>query len=74
MGETRTIDGRELPAPEPMERVLEALDSLDPGSRLRLLIHREPFPLYDILRNGGYAWQSEEQDDGSFVIVIWRES
>jgi uncharacterized protein (DUF2249 family) len=74
MGETRTIDGRELPAPEPMERVLEALESLDPGDRLRLLIHREPFPLYDILRSSGYAWQSEQREDGSFVIVIWRES
>jgi uncharacterized protein (DUF2249 family) len=74
MGETRTVDGRDLPAPEPMERVLAALGSLDTGDRLRLLIHREPIPLYDILRRNGYAWQSEEQDDGSFVVMIWRET
>jgi uncharacterized protein (DUF2249 family) len=74
MGETRTIDGRELPAPEPLERVLEALDALGPDDRVRLLIHREPFPLYDLLRSSGHAWRSEEQADGSFVIMIWRAS
>ena len=74
MGETRTVDGRDLPAPEPMERALAALGGLDPGDRLRLLIHREPLPLYDILRRSGYAWQSEQQGDGSFVVLIWRGS
>jgi uncharacterized protein (DUF2249 family) len=72
MGGTRTVDGRNLPAPEPMERVLEALDTLGADERLRFLIHREPYPLYDILRRHGYAYESAMQDDGSFVVLIWR--
>ncbi len=70
MGQTRTVDGRDLPAPEPMERVLEALDGLPAGDTVRFLIHREPFPLYDLLRRSGFVWQTEAQDDGSFVMVI----
>jgi uncharacterized protein (DUF2249 family) len=72
--ETRTVDGRDLPPPEPMELVLEALASLDPGDRLRLLIHREPLPLYDLLRGGGYQWQCHAQADGTFEVLIWREA
>lgn len=72
MGETRTVDGRNLPAPEPMERVLEALDGLGPEDRVRFLIHREPYPLYDILRRNGFAYQAEPADDGGFAILIRR--
>jgi uncharacterized protein (DUF2249 family) len=74
VGECRTVDARHLPAPEPMERVVDALGSLAPDGRLRLLIHREPFPLYDILRSWGYSWQCQPQEDGSFVVLIWRGS
>ena len=74
MGETLTVDARGLPAPEPMERVIEALDGLAADTRLRLLIHREPVPLYDILGRRGCRWHTEEQPDGSFVIMIWREA
>ena len=48
------VDGRGLEPPEPMERVLAALDELQPGQRVRFLIHRQPYPLYDILRRYHY--------------------
>lgn len=72
MGETRTVDGRDLPAPEPMERVLEAIEGLPSGDVVRFLIHREPYPLYDLLRRNGFVWTTEAQDDGGFVILIRR--
>lgn len=72
MGQTRLVDGRNLPAPEPMERVLEALDGLAPGDVVRFLIHREPYPLYDLLRRNGFRYESAMQDDGSFEILIRR--
>lgn len=72
MGQTRTVDGRNLPAPEPMERVLEALDGLALDDCLRFLIHREPYPLYDLLRRNGFRYESAMQDDGSFEILIRR--
>ena len=63
------LDLRALPAPEPMERVLDALDSLADGARLRVLLEREPHPLYGILARTGYRWQSEWQDDGCLVTI-----
>jgi hypothetical protein len=72
LGETRTVDGRGLPAPEPLELVLDALGGLAPDGQLRLLIGREPLPLYDLLRGWGYSWQCQLQDDGSFAVLIWR--
>ncbi|MFS2025071.1 DUF2249 domain-containing protein [Massilia sp. CT11-137] len=63
------LDLRALTAPEPMERVLAALDALPDGTRLRVLLAREPHPLYGILARTGYRWQSEWQDDGCLVTI-----
>ncbi|HHW77662.1 MAG TPA: DUF2249 domain-containing protein [Xanthomonadaceae bacterium] len=66
------VDGRGLEPPEPMERVLAALDELQPGQRLRFLIHRQPYPLYDILRRYHYRYETTAGADGHFEILIWR--
>ncbi len=67
-----TLDTRELPPPEPLVQALEALDDLPQGQSLRLLIGREPHPLYQSLRASGHAWRTELQADYSFEILIWR--
>ena len=64
------IDGRWLMPPEPMEKVLLALDLLRPGQRIRFLLHREPYPLYGILENMGYSHRTHLLADGCFEIVI----
>ena len=64
------VDGRGLEPPEPMERVLAALDQLEPGQQVRFLIHRQPFPLYDILRRYRYRYVVETRADGHFEILI----
>ena len=64
------VDGRGLEHPEPLERVLAALDTLQPGQQLRFLIHRQPYPLYDILRRHHYRYEVTEVADGSFEILI----
>ncbi len=66
------VDARELDPPEPMERVLEALTQLRAGQRLRLRIHREPYPLYRILDRNGYAWRTASEPDGNFEVLIWE--
>lgn len=67
----RVIDARDLPPPEPMELTLEALDTLPRGEELQLWLNREPFPLYKILANNGYAHRVEyREDDGLFIIHI----
>lgn len=74
MVETRTVDARDLPAPEPLERALDALAGLRVDERLRLLIHREPLPLYDLLRGAGYRWESCALADGSYEVLIWQDA
>ena len=64
------VDGRGLEPPEPLERVLAALDDLQPGQRVRFLIHRQPYPLYDILNRHHYTYTIETRADGHFEILI----
>jgi hypothetical protein len=64
------IDGRGLLPPEPMEKVLMALDLLRPGQHIRLLLHREPYPLYGILENMGYSHRTHLLADGCYEILI----
>jgi uncharacterized protein (DUF2249 family) len=65
------VDGRWLEPPEPMEQVLDALDHLRAGERVRFLIHREPQPLYPILDRLGYRHDVRLLEDASFEIMIW---
>ncbi len=65
------VDGRGLAPPEPMEKVLAALDTLQPGQWVRFLIHRQPYPLYDILRRYHYRYETTEVGDGCREILIW---
>ena len=69
---TTVIDGREMQPPEPMERTLEALDTLAEGDDLLLLLYCEPHPLYNILRQNGYAWRDELRADGTREIRIHK--
>ena len=64
------IDARGLEPPQPMERVMQTLALLRPGQSIRLLLHREPFPLYPILTERGYRYDTRMEADGSYVILI----
>jgi uncharacterized protein (DUF2249 family) len=72
MSEERTIDVRWLEPPEPFERVLTELDTLLPGETLRVLIHREPHPLYRWLAGERYHYRARFDDEGWFEIRITR--
>ena len=64
------VDARGLEPPEPMERVMQTLSLLRPGQAIRLLLHREPFPLYPLLAERGYRHATRMEADGSYVILI----
>lgn len=64
------IDGRDMQPPEPLERALEALDHLADGDELVLLLYCQPQPLFNVLRQNGYAWRETVQDDGTHEIRI----
>lgn len=66
------LDVRGLPPPEPFENVMQALQALPAGEALQVHIHREPFPLYEVLRDTGYAWETTALADGNFKVLITR--
>jgi uncharacterized protein (DUF2249 family) len=72
MTTTTLLDLRALPAPEPMERVLDTLDRLHGYAELQVLLAREPHPLYPILARMGYAWRTDWQPDGACLVAIAR--
>ncbi|MBI1732101.1 MAG: DUF2249 domain-containing protein [Gammaproteobacteria bacterium] len=68
----RALDVSALAPPEPMERILAALESLAPGECLRVLHRREPWPLFPLLEQRGFAHAMRPYDPPGFVILIWR--
>ena len=68
------VDARWLEPPEPMEKVMQTLSLLCPGQSIRLLLHREPFPLYPQLSEKGYQHETRMEADGSYVILIRRSA
>jgi uncharacterized protein (DUF2249 family) len=64
------LDVRNLEPPVPMEKALARLARLTRGQSLRLLIHREPFPLYELLDGMRYAHRTETLPNGDFIVLI----
>lgn len=54
-----------------MVRILNALTELEDGQRLRALMDREPFPLYNELQRRGFTWEFAVEGDDQ-VLTIWR--
>ncbi|MDE2117423.1 MAG: DUF2249 domain-containing protein [Betaproteobacteria bacterium] len=67
---TIELDVRDLEPPEPMQQALAALAVLKPGQQLRMLLHREPFPLYAMLRERGFTYRTTPLADGNYEIMI----
>lgn len=70
----KVIDARGWEAPRPFEVVMEALCDLPPGEALRLIIDREPHPLYRALERNGYLHYTTQLGDGSYEIDIRERS
>ena len=66
------IDVRGLEPPQPMVRVLDALDELGPASRLVVLHDRRPVFLYPQLDDRGFVHETDEPEPGVVRIVIRR--
>lgn len=64
------IDARNMEPPEPFERVMSALDALGPGEVIKLMIYREPTPLYRVLRQNGYRHRTAFSSAGYFEVEI----
>lgn len=71
MEQERVLNVSELEPPGPMEKVLEAVETLMPGHYLRILHNREPFPLYTFLDEYGYKHCIREGKKTLFEIFVW---
>lgn len=66
------LDLRHLPPPEPLHRILNALNALAPDAHLVALTPHRPEPLLPVLAQWGYAWRIDELDGGGARIAICR--
>jgi uncharacterized protein (DUF2249 family) len=73
MSEARSLDVRGLDPPEPFERIVAALETLAQSETLRVMIHREPRPLFEWLAREGYIFRHGYNPDGYFEIFISRK-
>lgn len=71
-GERITLDVRGLEPPQPMVRVLEAVERLEPGQTIEVLHERRPMFLYPQLDDRGFAHETDEPAPGLVRIVIRR--
>jgi len=72
MSEQPVIDNRGLQPPEPMLRILAALEELAPGAVLVALNDRQPLLLYPQLEEMGCRHSTEALAGGGFRITITR--
>lgn len=68
------LDNRGLEPPEPMLRILGALDRLADGQVLLAHTDRRPLFLLHQLEERGFAYRFEEQRDGTVITRIWRKA
>jgi hypothetical protein len=63
------IDLRGLRPPEPIVRILDALERA-PHEPLRVILPHEPAPLYDLLRQRGFRYSGHSRPQGGFELLI----
>jgi uncharacterized protein (DUF2249 family) len=68
----KSLDNRGLPPPEPMIRILEALEHLAAGEILEAINEREPMLLYPELEARGASIHMEKQPDAAVRLLIRR--
>ncbi len=71
-GKISEIDARGLEPPEPLVRILSALESLPAGLKLRAFTDREPCHLFGEVKQRGFRYECNEQPDGSWLTILAR--
>ncbi|RDI70217.1 DUF2249 domain-containing protein [Halopelagius longus] len=66
-----TLDARELPPPQPLQKTLELLAELDDETAVVQLNDRAPQHLYPRLSERGYEYETTEFEE-YVVTTIWK--
>ena len=64
------LDNRGLSPPEPMLRILTALDTLPAGGSIVARMDRRPIFLFPELEERGCTYTCDPIDDGGFLLTI----
>ena len=70
--DVQKIDVRGLEPPEPLVRILDALESLPIEVKLHAWTDREPCHLFGEAEQRGFSTDCKEQSDGSWLTVLAR--
>lgn len=68
----REMDNRDLDPPEPMVRILAAIEEMEPGQVLGALLCREPMFLLPELAKRGHSWRGAFEPDGTSYRILVR--
>lgn len=71
-GPVQHMDNRDLEPPEPMVRILSALETMEAGEVLSALLRREPMFLFPHLAKRGHAWWGAFEPDGITYKIFIR--
>ncbi len=66
---THTLDVREIDG-EPFGDIMEALGGLSDDESLRLINRFEPAPLYDVLEQRGFEWETAQPEPDVWHVTI----
>jgi hypothetical protein len=72
---TVTVDVREdlRQGREPFERIMAAVDRLQPDETLLLIVSFEPLPLYRVMERKGFTHWGSQTADGDWNVYFRRE-
>lgn len=66
---TRTLDARDIDG-EPFSEIMEALELLDSEDSLLLINSFEPEPLYDVIEQRGFSYETTRIESGEWHVRI----
>ena len=69
----QVIDCSALVPPEPMERILEAVETLGKSQAILMIHHKRPRLLYAKLEERQCASETITLEDGSVQVLIWKK-
>ncbi|MEY4939722.1 MAG: hypothetical protein RIQ93_1457 [Verrucomicrobiota bacterium] len=55
---------------QPLPAILSAINRLEPGQSLQLIMPFQPLPLYNLLRARGYTAVPQERADGAWNVLF----
>lgn len=68
----QSMDNRDLDPPEPMARILAALEAMKEGEVLSALLCRKPAFLIPEIERRGHTWQGDFEPDGQTYKILVR--